>query len=174
MKRILIIGSAGAGKTTLARYISQQCALPLIHLDQEFWRPGWASTPGELWKQRIAQIITQPAWIIDGYYHDILEETCRAADTIIFLDLSHRLCTYRVCLRYLKNRLLHQVRLDLPDGCPEQLRWSFLSWIWTFPQKQRPAILQTIQNMQKVGAEQHIIIIHNQAEFVAFVNSGLQ
>jgi len=165
MKRILIVGSAGAGKTTLARYVSQQLALPLIHLDQVFWRPGWIAPSVTSWEQQVAQLVAQPTWVMDGYYRDILDMTCRAADTIIFLDISHQRCTYRVCLRYLRNRLFHQVRLDLPDGCPEQLRWSFLSWVWTFPQKQRPAILQ---KLQAVAAERDIIMIHNQIELVAW------
>lgn len=163
MKRILIIGSAGAGKTTLARYLSRQLALPLIHLDQEFWRPGWVAPSVESWKQEVSRIIAQPAWIIDGYYRNTLDVACRAADTIIFLDIAHFLCIYRVCMRYLRHILLHQLRLDLPEGCPERLRWSFLCWIWAFPQKQRPVILRKIREVEE---GRHVIIIHNQAELV--------
>ena len=163
MKRILIIGSAGAGKTTLACYLSRQFVLPLIHLDQKFWHPGWVAPSAESWQQQIAQVIAQPAWIIDGYYRNTLDITYRAADTIIFLDISHLICIYRICMRYLTHKLLHRVRSDLPEGCPERLRWSFLSWVWTFPQKQRPIILNTIQEAEE---RQHVIIIHNQTELV--------
>jgi adenylate kinase family enzyme len=165
MKRILIVGSAGAGKTTLACYLSQQLALPLIHLDQVFWQPGWLAPSVASWERLISQLIAQPTWILDGYYRNTLDMICKAADTIIFLDISRRRCIYRVCLRYLRNRLFRQRRLDLPNGCPERLRWSFLSWVWTFPQKQRPAILQTLQ---EVSAERQIVLIHNQAELVAW------
>lgn len=167
MKRILIVGSAGAGKTTLARYLSSQLALPLIHLDQEFWRPGWVAPPVEAWQQHITQIIALPAWIMDGYYRNTLDVACRAADTLIFLDVAHYLCIYRVCIRYFRQKLLHQIRLDLPEGCPERLRWSFLCWVWTFPQKQRPVILKKLQEVEE---GRHVIIIHNQTELVRLCN----
>lgn len=162
MKRILIIGSAGAGKTTLARYLGQHLALPVVHLDQLFWRPGWVAPPVTDWKQQVNQLLARPTWILDGYYHNTLDVTCRAADTIIFLDIARQRCLYRVCLRYLRKKLFRQMRRDLPDGCAEQLRWSFLAWVWTFPQKQRPEILQ---KLQEVSEGRHIILIHSQAEF---------
>jgi adenylate kinase family enzyme len=84
MKRILIIGSAGAGKTTLAHYLGQHLALPVIHLDQLFWRPGWVAPPVIEWKQQVNQLLARPTWILDGYYHNTLDVTCRAADTILF------------------------------------------------------------------------------------------
>jgi len=41
MERVMIIGCAGAGKSTLARKLGAITGLPVIHLDREHWRPGW-------------------------------------------------------------------------------------------------------------------------------------
>ena len=47
MRRVLVIGICGAGKSTFSQVLAARTGLPLIHLDKEFWRPGWADRPPE-------------------------------------------------------------------------------------------------------------------------------
>jgi len=49
VQRILVIGCGGAGKSTLAREIASRTGLPLIHLDELHWKPGWVGTPKDEW-----------------------------------------------------------------------------------------------------------------------------
>ena len=54
MDRILILGCGGAGKSTLAGQLGEILDLPVIHLDQEYWQPGWVPTPDDEWLRRVA------------------------------------------------------------------------------------------------------------------------
>ncbi|MDR2096312.1 MAG: hypothetical protein LBP76_12475 [Treponema sp.] len=67
-KRIMIIGSCGSGKTTLAIQLSNILKLPIIHLDKEYWKPGWVETSKEEWENKQNKLVLDENWIIDGNY----------------------------------------------------------------------------------------------------------
>lgn len=68
MRRVLVIGCGGAGKSTLARQLGEATGLPVIHLDAHYWRPGWVETPKETWRAAVDELIAADAWIMDGNY----------------------------------------------------------------------------------------------------------
>ncbi|MDL2203738.1 hypothetical protein QQF51_13830 [Brucella intermedia] len=45
MKRIMIIGGAGSGKSSLARALGDITGLPVVHIDTLYWQPGWVMQP---------------------------------------------------------------------------------------------------------------------------------
>ncbi len=87
LKRILVIGSGGSGKTTFARRLAERTKLPLIHLDALYWRPGWDPTPDEEWRAKVAELVNTPAWIMDGNYGGTLNIRLAACDAVVFLDI---------------------------------------------------------------------------------------
>ena len=104
MKRCLVIGSGGAGKSTLAREMARRTGLPLIHLDQHYWRPGWVPAPPDAWRTRVEELIQRPTWIMDGNYGSTLEPRLAAADTVVFLDTPRLVCIGRVLRRWWRHR----------------------------------------------------------------------
>jgi hypothetical protein len=72
-RRILVIGSGGAGKSTFARELGRRTGLPLVHLDLHYWRPGWTPTPPDEWLGRVRDLVREDRWIIDGNYLGSLE-----------------------------------------------------------------------------------------------------
>lgn len=92
MKRIAIIGSPGAGKSTLAWQLGEILGLPVFHLDRLFWKPGWIPSPKSLWIAMQSTLVTRDSWIIDGNYGSTLHIRVEAADTIIFLDFPRYIC----------------------------------------------------------------------------------
>ena len=96
MNRVLVIGSSGAGKSTFSRRLAEITGLPLIHLDRLFWKPGWVETDRAEWSEVVAQALEGERWIIDGNYSGTMKMRLAVCDTVIFLDLSRFLCTYRV------------------------------------------------------------------------------
>jgi len=99
VERILVIGCAGAGKSTLARRIAEARGLPLIQLDRAFWRSGWVPTPDEDWRALLHQISAGPRWVMDGNYSGSLSIRLPRADTVIWLDYPRHVCLRRVLAR---------------------------------------------------------------------------
>jgi adenylate kinase family enzyme len=85
MRRVLVIGISGAGKTTFARALAGKTGLPLIHLDAAFWRPGWTVTPRPEWRARVAGLVADERWIIEGNYAAVSTCAC-PADTVLWFD----------------------------------------------------------------------------------------
>lgn len=145
MQRVLIIGSSGAGKSTLARALGEILQLPVIHLDAEFWQPGWREMPKDEWKSRVRELVSGEQWIIDGNYGGTMADRIPAADTVILLALSRWTCLFRVLRRSIVG--YGKTRADLSAGCPEQLPdFEFLSFIWTYPERKLPGVLSLLQS----------------------------
>lgn len=104
MKKIILIGSGGAGKSTLARLLGEKLNIKVYHLDRLFWKPGWVVVQREEQRKVQYKLINQPKWIIDGNYRGTMDIRLHAADTIIFLDLHRMICVYRAFKRMLKYR----------------------------------------------------------------------
>lgn len=142
MRRVLVIGSGGAGKSTLARALGARLGLPVVHLDRLYWRPGWEETPLREWVPTVERILDGEAWVIDGNYGGTLERRLAACDTAVFLDLPRVLCLWRVVRR--RVRYAGRTRPDTAAGCPERLSWDFVRWIWRYPEHRRARGVATL------------------------------
>ncbi len=143
MQRVAVIGSGGAGKSTLAVALGARTGLPVIHLDREFWRPGWQPTPDDAWEARVAELVQGDRWIIDGNYRGTMPIRFERADTVVFLDLPRVVCLLGVIWRSIRHR--RTPRPDMSEGNPEKLDPAFLQWIWNFPRANRPGILAQLE-----------------------------
>src|SRR5687767_13223841 len=139
MRRILVIGSGGAGKSTLARDMGERLRLPVVHLDRLYWRAGWTKPSADEWTRQVAELIGGDAWVMDGNYSGTLDLRIPAADTIVFLDLPRIVCLWRVLRRRLAFR--GRTRPEMHPDCPERITWEFIDWIWTYPTRSRPRVL---------------------------------
>ncbi|MBA4852857.1 DNA topology modulation protein [Emticicia sp. BO119] len=165
MKRIVIVGCGGAGKSTLARQLSEILHLPVIHLDKEFWQPGWEMRPKEEERKILEEVARQKEWIIDGNYQSTMQRRFEAADTIIFLDFSTLICLRRVIKRYFEYR--GTTRPDMTEGCPEKLDWEFLSWIIGFRHSYRSIILKKIA---QYGSHSKVLVFQRPQQVGQFLN----
>src|SRR5215218_8542893 len=114
MRRVLVLGSGGAGKSTFAARLAERTGLPLIHLDAEYWRPGWTGSPKREWLEKVERLTGGDEWIMDGNYGGTLQKRLAAADTVIFLDLPRIVCLARVVRRRL--RFHGRTRPDMTPG----------------------------------------------------------
>ena len=143
MKRILVIGSGGSGKSTFATKLGQLLNLEVNHLDKFYWRPGWVEPSREEWLQTVTELINRDSWIIDGNYGGTLEVRIQRCDTIIFLDLPRVLCVWRILKRNLRYR--RGGRPDMAEGCVEKVDPKFVAWVWNYSRRSRPRVLQLIR-----------------------------
>ncbi|NIK67648.1 DNA topology modulation protein [Paenibacillus sp. BK720] len=166
MKRIVIIGSGGAGKSTMARKLGQALNREVTHLDALFWKPNWVVVPRQ--EQMIVQneLVKREDWIIDGNYGGTLDIRLNAADTIIFLDFPRLLCLYRAVKRSIRYR--NKTRPDMGPGCKEKIDLPFLKWIWEYPNTRRPEIMS---KLQQLSGEKKVVILKSPGEAKRFLNS---
>ena len=97
MKRVLVIGGPGTGKSTLARRLHAITGLPLFHLDRLYFRPGWQKTPKDEWQRLMAELAAREEWIMDGCYDSSFDIRMPRADTVIWLDLLAPHQRFRAC-----------------------------------------------------------------------------
>lgn len=166
MHKISIVGCSGAGKSTLARQLGTLLGLPVFHLDAEMWKPSWVMSSDAEEQIILQRLLAEKTWIIDGNYGGTMPQRFEAADTIIFLDFSRRLCLWRVFKRWWRYK--GSVRPDMADDCPEQLDIPFLQWIWHFSRTNRPGILEAICSHTK---NCEVIILCNPREVRHFLQS---
>jgi adenylate kinase family enzyme len=136
MKRILVIGCCGAGKSTLSKELSAKLNLPLVHLDRLFWKPGWIEQEDLVFADLLQTELARDEWIIDGNYLKNLPLRLEYADAVILLDLNRWICTWRVLKRWLYQEGYQAV------GCPQKVDLSFLKYVfWDYPQRDREKAL---------------------------------
>ena len=136
MRRVLIIGPCGSGKSTLARELAPRMGLPLVHMDQLGWQTGWVETEKAELNARLAGVVAQDAWLIEGNYGSTLAPRLARADTVIYLDFPIRLCLWRLIKRIVTHR--GRSRPDMPEGCPERFDAGFFWYVMNWNRHARP------------------------------------
>lgn len=127
VQRVLIIGPCGSGKSTLARQVGDLLDLPVHHMDQLGWLPGWVETPKDELRERIEAVVATERWLIEGNYGSTLHLRLPRADAVIYLDFPIRLCLWRLLRRTLSHR--GRTRPDMTEGCPERFDFAFFRYV---------------------------------------------
>ena len=143
MRRVLILGCPGSGKSTLARRLAAATGLPLVHLDQLYWRSGWVEPTPDEWLPSQLAALSQPEWIMDGNYGSTLALRLQSADTVILLDYPTHICLARALRRMISG--WGKDRPDNSPGCPERFDPAFLRYIVRFRANKLPGIRRRLQ-----------------------------
>lgn len=134
-KRILLLGTGGAGKSTLAKEMGELLGLEVIHLDSHFWEPGWVLPEKEKWNKVLNDLMNKDSYIMDGNYTKTVYERGLHADTAILIDMPRVIAIWRIVKRRIKYR--NVTRPDMREGCNEKLDWPFVKWVWNYPRKKQ-------------------------------------
>lgn len=112
----------------------------MVSLDAIYWQPGWEPSDPVAFKSRVKEAAMNDRWIIDGNYVSHAGEFRRdRADTIVWFDLPRHVCVLGILIRVAKG--YGRVRPEMAAGCPEQFDLEFFRYVWTFREKQRPALV---------------------------------
>ena len=143
----MVIGSCGAGKSTLAKKIHDLTQLPLIHLDKAYWQAGWIEPDPEAWQQKNAGLVAGDRWIIDGNYGSSMVERIQRADTIVDLHVP----TWKALLRVLKRIRMYRgtSRPDMAENCNERINLEFLHYVLMFNLSRKPQNKKRLEKYAK-------------------------
>lgn len=133
MKKVLVIGCPGAGKSTFARKLTEKTGLPLYYLDMIWHKVDRTTVSTEEFDTALSEIMNHDRWILDGNYLRTLPMRLEKADTVFFFDLP-----LDVCLSGAIERLGKE-RVDMPWE-DDVLDEEFRQWITDFPETQLPII----------------------------------
>ena len=161
MKKVIVIGSPGAGKSTFARKLREKTGLPLYYLDMIWHLPDRTSVTAEAFDEKLIQILRTDSWIIDGNYGRTIEMRLKYCDTVFLLDYP-----VEVCLAGARERVGKQ-REEIP-WTEEELDEEFRQWIIDFPKTGLPEIYELLDQYRE-GKEIHIF--RSRAEADGFLKS---
>ena len=161
MKRILVIGCPGAGKSTFARRLRDETGLPLYHLDMIWHRPDKTNIGREEFDLRLSEIFEKDEWIIDVNYDRTLEMRFKRCDTVFLFDLPTE-----VCLRGAESRI-GKKREDMP-WVEEEFDGEFRQWIVDFSKRALPHIYELTDKYK----DKNIIIFRSHVEVDTYIITG--
>lgn len=145
MRRVMVIGGPGSGKTTFAHELGRLSGLPVISLDAIYWQAGWTQRPVREADNLARRAAEGNAWIIEGNYAATFPERLQRADTLVFLDLGTVRRLFRVVARTVRH--FGRVRPHMAAGCPERFSWGFLKWVAHYSRRGRLRTLAMIAGL---------------------------
>jgi adenylate kinase family enzyme len=153
--RVVVTGTSGAGKTTMAREIAARLGLPHIELDAINWQPGWRDLsrhdPPEF-VRRVTETAQTEAWVTDGNYDLVRDVVWRRATHLVWLDYDRRIVMARVVRRSLRRVIM---RTELWTGTGNRERWLKLlrpshpiRWAWNTWSRRRQETEQRVKQSE--------------------------
>ena len=159
MKKVIVIGCPGSGKSTVSRALHNKTGIPLYHLDIMYWNADKTTVEKSVFLERLSAVLEKDEWIIDGNYGSTMKLRMAACDTVIFLDYP-----LDVCLDGIKERR-GKPRSDMPWIETEEDS-EFIEFIKNYNEQQKPKVLELL----KKHSDKNIIIFKSREQADAFLN----
>jgi adenylate kinase family enzyme len=157
MRRVVVIGNSGGGKSTVARRLATQLACPCVDIDSLVWQPGWRLAPAETYNAEHARLTAQERWIIDGLgrQESIPQRLSRSTD-IVLIDMPLWMHFWLAAERQLRWAA---GRLECPPaGIAQMPRTEVLfRTIWDVDQTWMPQIRRLVAEEERCGKRVHRI-----------------
>jgi hypothetical protein len=127
VKRVVVLGRGGAGKSVLAQRIGKVTGLPVTELDQIFWSSDLRPTPRDRWDDIQRELVAGTKWVLDADlgHNDSLQPRLASADTVIILDFGVLRCAWRAIRR-------------------SRERTDFWWWLLSWKRRSRPTVVAAV------------------------------
>ena len=162
MKRIMVIGCSGSGKSTFSKALHEITDIPLYHLDMMYWNADRTTVDKAVFREKLSGTIQKSQWIIDGNYGSTIELRLQACDTVIFLDYP-----VDVCLNGIRERR-GKARTDLPwIEKNDEEDAEFIEFIKNYNSQSRPEVMALLDKYPN----KNIYIFKSRDEANEFLNT---
>ena len=159
MKKVIVIGCPGSGKSTVSWALHNKTGIPLYHLDMMYWNADKTTVEKSVFLERLSVVLEKDEWIIDGNYGSTMELRVAACDTVIFLDYP-----LDVCLDGIRERR-GKPRSDMPWIETEE-EAEFIEFIKSYKEQQKPKVFELLEKY----SDKNIIIFESREQADAFLN----
>lgn len=137
-QKIIVLGCSGSGKSTFSKRIHDAAGLPLIHLDNVWWKSDRSHISREEFDQKLGEILQEDKWILDGDYSRTYEVRFQSCDTVFFLDYD-----FEECMNGIKERV-GKKRRDIP-WTEQELDPELVKQVENYERENRPVVLALIE-----------------------------
>lgn len=161
MKKVIVIGCPGSGKSTFSGLLHQATGIPLFHLDMMYWNADKTVVEKDVFRERLSEVMRQNEWILDGNYGSTMEWRMQACDTVFFLDYPTN-----VCLEGIRARR-GKARPDMPWTETEgEEDAEFVEFVRGYHVESRPKVLDLLRKY----SEKEVIVLHSRREADEWLN----
>ena len=161
MKKIIVIGCPGSGKSRLSKELHNITAIPLYHLDMMYWNSDKTKVERSLFLGRLSDALKGEKWIIDGNYISTMEQRMAACDTVIYLDYPTE-----VCLDGIRERR-GKPRSDMPWIETEEDA-EFVEFVKGYNAEIKPGVLALIERYKH---EKRVVVLTSREEADKFLRA---
>ena len=158
-RRIVVLGTTGAGKTVLARQLSATLSLPYVELDALRWDANWTDAGDEVFRARVADAVSGDGWGVDGNYSVARDLVWPRATGVVWLDYHLAVIMWRLFWRTVRRAF---TREELWNGNRERFRDHFLSkdslFLWALQTYERRR--KTFPVEFKKPEHSHLEVVH--------------
>jgi adenylate kinase family enzyme len=168
MKRILVTGPVGAGKSRLAGELGRRLGIRVLHLDTLFWKPGWVATPPDEFEAVQRRELATDEWIVDAQFDDMLRDWLHAADTVVFVDASPLRCLWRVSRR----RVSPQRGVGTPAGtAPAAVHHALAKFLRNQWRYRRSVRRELLAELAREAEARRVVVLRRGGDTAAFLSS---
>lgn len=159
MKKIIVLGNSGSGKSTFTTILANKLHIDFLHLDPLVYKYTWDKPEYKEMEEKVERLLLKDSWIIDGNFLYNAQSRFKECDSIVFLDLNRFVCINSVIKRHKKYKGKH--RDSRSDDCDERLTLSYLKWVLKdFYKTSRKIILKYIKD----NPDKHVVILKSRRQ----------